>query len=99
MAQVQRNDIDPVGDPLAQPVGDAGRYPAGDARRYDAGGHIAELQADLARRLGSDGAAADPAAVAITSAERLVRFCSVAGGYAALLAGYAAVGLAIAYWV
>lgn len=87
MAQVQRNDHS--GDPLAPPAAE---------HRYEAGGPIGELQADLARRLAAEEAA--PALpVPAPPAERLVRLLSVAGGYTALLAGYAAVGLAIAWWM
>jgi hypothetical protein len=89
MALPQRNDIDDAGEPFL-------RQGAGD-RRYEAGGHVAQLQADLARRLASEALAPGSALVA-SPTERAVRLLSVAGGYAALLAGYVAVAAAIAYW-
>lgn len=85
MPNVQRAGAEFGGDqPLARTV---------DGHGYAAGGDIAKLQADLARRLASEGVEG----VAETStAERAVRFLSVAGGYTLLLAGYVAAG-SIAY--
>jgi hypothetical protein len=37
--------------------------------------------------------------MAVTPLERLVRACSAAGGYTALIAGYAAVGFVVARWM
>lgn len=50
------------------------------------------MQADLAHRLACGLAAS---AAAPSPAERVVRFLSVAGGYAALLAGYVGIALLI----
>lgn len=87
MAQAQRNDQRQQGDLPLQPASD---------NRYDAGGPIAQLQADLARRL-SDGV--EPgAAHADPVAERVTRLVSRTGGYAALLAGYAGVAAVIAHF-
>lgn len=87
MAQVKRSDFDIGGH--AAPQRDAADH------AYDAGGHIAQLQADLARRLAGGGA--DELRPAEPPAERIIRFLSVAGGYLALSAGYGAAALAIAY--
>ena len=70
---------------------------AGD-HRYVPGGTIAELQADIARRLSGEeaGWVGEPAA---PSAERVVRALSVGGGYLLLTAGYAATALLVVrYW-
>lgn len=90
MAQVKRSDTQYDGHPLP------GRADAD--HRYEPGGPIGQLQADLAQRLmgsnpGQVGVLADP------PGERVVRFLSSAGGYAALLAGYAVVTLAIVHWL
>lgn len=51
------------------------------------GGNIGSIQANIAHRLAEVPTAA--------SGERIVRFLSVAGGYAALAAGYAGAALLI----
>ena len=56
-------------------------------RGHHPGGNIGSMQADIAHRL----AGMPPGA----SSERIVRFLSVAGGYAALAAGYAGSALLI----
>lgn len=94
MALAQRNDIDAVDHSAPARV-------AAD-HRYEAGGHVAWLQAELARQLtGPDGAhpaGASAPALPVSPADRAIRLLSTAGGYAALLAGYAAVAMAIVRW-
>jgi hypothetical protein len=93
MAHAKRNDVDHA----------AGLPDHGAGNRYDAGGHVARLQADLARQLAdrrlADHAALERPVVTHSPAERLVRFCSVAGGYGALAAGYVGIAVAIAHWM
>lgn len=86
MALPERNEV-----PLSrQPL-----QPSATARDggYVPGGQVGQLQVDLAARLAQQGSVTTPEDVA--PGERLVRFISVAGGYAALLAGYAVVALLI----
>lgn len=90
MAHVKRSDTGGRSDPVPQHA---------DADyRYDAGGHIAQLQADLAQRLMDQGAGRE-SSPADQPAERIIRYISVGGGYFALFAGYAAAALVIAYWI
>lgn len=86
MAQPQRSDVDQRGPALPQR--------AVEDRHYDAGGHIAQLQAELAQRLAAGGVD-QRTRDATPSGERAVRFASVTGGYLALLAGYAVAALLI----
>lgn len=65
---------------------------------YVPGGTIAELQADLARRLSGQEAGWVGEAVA-APAERAVRILSVGGGYLLLAAGYAATALLAARYL
>lgn len=81
----QRNDVDQHGF--------AGGAEAAEARRYEAGGHVAQLQAELAQRLAER--AVDQRPIATSPGERVVRLLSVGGGYLALLAGYAVAAFAV----
>lgn len=88
MTQAQRSTGDRDLDSAPRPTPDY---------HYDAGGHVAMLQANLARQLQeyeSPGLAA-----AIGPVERFTRFCSRAGGYAMLAMGYAIVGILIVNWL
>ncbi|WP_375427147.1 hypothetical protein [uncultured Sphingomonas sp.] len=66
---------------------------------YAAGGEIAQLQADLARRLSSDGLPRNLIDPSILPMERTVRFLSVAGGYTLLTTGYIAVATLVLRYV
>ena len=65
-------------------------WSASDAS-YQPGGHVGQMQADLAQRLAHQELVREP--VGVSPGERLIRFMSVSGGYLALLAGYAGVAL------
>lgn len=71
--------------PLGLPTADIG---------YQPGGHVGQMQADLVHRLARQGLILEPAGT--SPGERLIRFMSVAGGFVALLAGYA--GVALLFW-
>ena len=84
MPNAERVQADTSIDPLPpRAAGDHGYVP---------GGTIAELQADLARRLLAEeaGWVGD---MAVAPAERAVRILSTGGGYLLLAAGYAATAL------
>lgn len=82
VAEAKRRDDDWKGAPAgsSQPWAE----PAGDGHRP--GGPVGRLQADLAHRLALEAATA---AIPVSPGERVVRFLSVSGGYAALFAAYA----------
>lgn len=82
MAQVRRNDIEQADDLF-------GHFAPSNG--YDPGGPVAHLQNDLALRLAADQ-------IALAPADRWVRLISVAGGYTALVTGYAAMAIAIFHW-
>ncbi len=67
------------------------------SRHFDAGGHVAVLQANLARQL-RDFDSLGPVA-AISPVERLTQFCSRTGGFAMLATGYVVAGILIANWL
>lgn len=83
MVQAQRKEIDPRGD--------------ASVRAGPTDGPIAQLQADLARRLLDNGLIGGLHAP--SAKERRVRALSTASGYLSLILGYVAVGVAIAYWM
>ncbi len=84
MARPERHDAKPH---FVQPT------PTADG--HSPGGQVGWMQADLARRLASGGAARASASVGGGPDERMVRFVSAAGGYSALAAAYAGVVLLI----
>lgn len=95
MALAQRTDAVHPPIPAAPPPEDRAASPWGEAtgdHGYRPGGQVGQMQADLAHRLACGLAAS---AAAPSPAERVVRFLSVAGGYAALLAGYVGIALLI----
>ena len=67
------------------------------SHHYDAGGHVAALQANLARQLRDFDSAG--LASPLGPVERLTRFCSRTGGYAMLAMGYVVTGIFIANWL
>lgn len=93
MARPQRKDMTPAPVPARSPETDGASGPwastAGD-RGYWPGGPVAQMQAELAQRL-AQGLPVAP----VSPEERVVRFLSVAGGFAALLAAYAGVVMLI----
>ncbi|MEH3159072.1 MAG: hypothetical protein PGN08_09140 [Sphingomonas taxi] len=93
MAQAQRNEIDPHGQPLSWQGRADSAPPAGQPASP-----IARLQADLARRL-MQNEAADERPHPVSPTERLVQGLSTAGGYVGLACGYGVAGLAITYWL
>jgi len=93
MAQVRRNDIEQADAPSGHAAPYHGHAPAG----YDPRGPVAQLQNDLAIRLAAGSAAWAPLTVP-SPVERWVHLTSVAGGYAALAAGYVAITSAVLRW-
>ncbi len=67
------------------------------SHHYDAGGHVAALQANLARQLRDYDSAG--MATPVGAVERLTQFCSRTGGYAMLAMGYVVTGVLIANWL
>jgi len=92
MAQAKRNDIDPHGHSTSW------QSPEQVDRRYPAGSPIAQLQADLARRL-RDDSARDERLHATSPGDRIVHLISMASGFVGLAAGYAIAGAGIVYWL
>ena len=86
MAEVKRKDDEWSSGPT-DPSQSRAEPARGD---YRPGGIVGEMQANLAHRLALTEAIA---ALPQSPGERTVRFLSIAGGYAALLAGYVGVTL------
>ena len=88
MSQVQRTTGEPGVDPALQRE---------TRRQYEAGGHVAVLQANLARQLHEQNSAG--VAAVVSPVERLTQSCSRNGGYALLGVGYAITGVMILRWL
>jgi len=84
MAHAERSEVGRAGLPSPPAVEDHG---------YDPGGPVAYLQADLARRFLTHDEVHPPTLPG--ASERIVRFVSLAGGYLALFAAYAAAAVLI----
>jgi len=72
-------------------------FPATTSHHYDAGGHVAALQANLARQLRDYDSVG--LATPLGTVERLTQFCSRTGGYAMLAMGYVLTGILIVNWL
>ena len=107
MAQAKHN-ADPHGLPrpwlgqesgLGQELGQELRLGQGlgqEAPHAPIGNPIAQLQADIARRLTG---AFDERPHLVSPTDRAVQLLSAAGGYAGLAAGYAIAALGVVYWL